>query len=91
MASVSAGIKAEREGLKASERSDAAVRDAADKVLHVSDKSGRKADRKSGGFFSKIGNWLSDRQVVLLASLSPASKSKEIPCAALLVLSSFQA
>lgn len=57
-----AGIKAEKEGLKASERSDAAVRDAADKVLNISDKAARKADRKSGGFFSSIGNWLSDRQ-----------------------------
>ncbi len=57
----SAGIKAEKEGLKASERSDAAVRDAADKVLSISDKAARKADRNSGGFFSSIGNWFSDR------------------------------
>lgn len=56
-----AGIKAEKEGLKASERSDAAVRDAADRVLHISDKAARNADRQSGGFFSGIGNWLRAR------------------------------
>jgi uncharacterized protein YjbJ (UPF0337 family) len=57
-----AGIKAEREGLKASERSDAAVRDAADKVIHNTNKVAGKADRKTGGFFSGIGNWFSDRK-----------------------------
>lgn len=51
------GIKAEREGLKASEKSDAAVRDAADKLIHNTDKAGKKADNKSGGFFSGFGNW----------------------------------
>jgi len=43
-----AGIKAEREGLKASERSDAAVRDAADKVIHTTKKVTNKADHKTG-------------------------------------------
>ena len=43
-----AGIKAEREGLKASERSDAAVRDAADKVIHGTNKAADKADHKTG-------------------------------------------
>lgn len=57
------GIKAEKEGLKASEKSDHAVRDAADKVINISDKAARKADRKTGGLFSNIGNWLSDRYV----------------------------
>jgi len=57
-----AGIKAEREGLKASERSDAAVRDAADKVIHTTKKVTNKADHKTGGLFSGIGNWLSDRK-----------------------------
>lgn len=60
-----AGIKAEKEGLKASEKSDHAVRDAADKLIHNSDKAGNKADQKSGGFFSGIGNWFRDRYLIL--------------------------
>ena len=58
---VCAGIKAEREGIKASEKSDHAVRDAADKLIHTSDKAGSKADQKTGGFFSGIGNFFKDR------------------------------
>ena len=74
MAVIIEGVKAEKEGLKASEKSDAAVRDAADKVLHISDKAAHKADHKTGGLFSNIGNWLRDRLVVQTVIIEFAGK-----------------
>ena len=56
-----AGLKAEKEGLKASEKSDAAVRDAADKVIHKTSEAASKVDEKSGGFFGGLKHWLADR------------------------------
>ena len=56
-----AGLKAEKEGLKASEKSDSAVRDAADKVIHKTSEAASKVDEKSGGFFGGLKHWLADR------------------------------
>lgn len=79
-----AGIKAEKEGLKASEKSDHAVRDAADKLIHKSDKAGKKADDKSSGFFSGIGNLFKGRMDYLgdvsASSDTGSHHEKKSPC-----------
>jgi type II secretory pathway pseudopilin PulG len=51
------GIKAEREGLKASEKSDAAVREAAASTGEAL----QEAQAQSAGFFGSLKKWLADR------------------------------
>jgi hypothetical protein len=55
-----AGVKAEKEGLKASEASDHAVRDAADKVIHKGKHA--KGEVENRNFFDNLKGWFADRK-----------------------------